>query len=99
MKNGEHIIISLKKRKIPIRRDAKDRIKIADGIFSLEQLNSGKRWIELVRCGRVLVLETGIENELEQRINILRTGIEQSIAYEWKRINGKTYNNTFNKNV
>lgn len=97
--NGEHVITCLEKMEIPIRMNAKDRVKVADGIYSLQQLKSGKRWIELAGHGRVLVLEAGIENEIEKRINILRTGVEQSIAYEWGKINGKTYNNTYNKNV
>ena len=96
---GEHIVTCLKKMGIPIRTNANDRVKIDDGIYSLRQLNSGKRWIELVNPGKILVLEAGIENEIKKRINILRVGIEQSIAYEWGRINGKTCNNTFDKNM
>ena len=85
---GEHIVSCLKKMEIPIRTDAEDRVKIDSGIYSLRQLNSGKRWIELVNPGKILILEAGIENEMEKRISILRMGIEQSIAYEWGRING-----------
>lgn len=96
---GKNLIKHLEKQHISVRRHASDRKWIADGIFALEELKSGRSIIEAAAPGKVMVLESGIDQKLEHRINILKKMIEQSLTYEWREIYGKTCDDPYNESV
>ena len=83
---GKYIIEYFNAQNIPIRRQAADRIKIGDAVYALDYLESGKRLIDIVQGGKVIVLETGIERNLESRIKVLRGAVEQCMLFEWNQI-------------
>ena len=96
---GRYLINYLEEQHISVRRCASDRKRIADGIFALEELKSGRRMIEAAVPGKVMIVESGIDQNLKHRIKILKKMIEQSITYEWREINGKTCDNPYNESL
>ena len=97
--NGRHLISCLESLQIPIRRKSEDRRRISDGIFALEDLKSGRMLIDAAGSGKVMVLESGIELKREDRIEVLKKMIEQSMIYEWRKINGKACDSPYNQQL
>jgi len=76
---GKKIIEHINRAGADIRKNASDRKKIADGLFALESLTVGKKMLDMVGNGKVVVVEVGIDNEIQQRIDLLTSIVKQSV--------------------